>query len=189
MGNLVWTPNSFSFQLCYRVIERHKSMTKRPPKLRLLFLLLFSGAAAVVVSTWPRGGQLSIQTCLPIGLFGEASEVIHGQRYWQTQLDDIRTRRIAAENWERDNAAMQERLASILTGIDEQLVNRKLWMDDLYRRYPEMAPRVADARAAQLRTEADAVERADNLQKVNELMRRAAINLQRCEAAAKSKIR
>jgi hypothetical protein len=132
--------------------------------------------------TWPRTGQLKLDSCSPNGALAEISAMTHGNGFWRVQLDDIEGQRNLAENWDRNQAAIAARLAPIFAQIDDALAKIASQMAEIYKKYPDLAPNQAHQSAEQLRALADAIELADTERMVSEQMRKRLPVLRRCDA-------
>lgn len=139
--------------------------------------------------TWPTIGQLNVESCTPNTAIAKLSALIHGEGFWRVQLADIRHRLDENENWDRIQAENRRQISE----IDEVLRRDKVWVAEIYGKYPSLAPspeaQLADRmreRAEQIKAEADAVEFERVAQ---ETMRKELPMLQRCEAHIHEKLR
>ena len=71
--------------------------------------------------TWPRGGQLDTKTCLPELFIANMSARLHGERFWEIQLNDVRQRLAKVQNWDQAQAEQQRRIEPLLRKGDEAL--------------------------------------------------------------------
>jgi hypothetical protein len=135
--------------------------------------------------TWPTGGQLTTETCAPNGLIAGLSASIHGKGFWRTQMGDIRHQLDEAENWERTQAEIRQRVEAgtgeVIRGANEALA-------EIYREHPNLAPSQAQQFADRLRAQADAVERAEGDRLISEIIKRRLPVLRRCEVIIGEKL-
>lgn len=111
-------------------------------------------AAVAVYATWPGADTLDYSSCEPKGGVSRLSADLYGRFFWEQAL--TRARELANMKTTEMRLADAERLAR---QNDQRL-------EELYAKYPSIAPTSAERTAQRLRERADQIEAQDGLNRI-----------------------
>jgi hypothetical protein len=114
---------------------------------------LIGGALLAVWFMWPGSHELTAN-CEPESIFSSMRAMLFGKVFWEQQLDAVRTKAKAADNWDTT-------MATVDSSLKESLDKSRAELERLYAQHPDLAPSPAERRAQQLRDLADAIEAQD----------------------------
>jgi hypothetical protein len=107
--------------------------------------------------------------------------MIYGDKFWSVQLAGIRDSRLDAENWDRKQAEIQREADDIVRQYLPDLDAIKAQQDEIYKKYPSLAPTSAQVAAENLRERADEIEDNEARRLASEAMRKQVPILRQCE--------
>jgi hypothetical protein len=144
-------------------------------KRHIVFIII---VAIAFWATWPGANSVKLETCDPDSTFSHLSSIIYRANFWQTQLEHVRQDIVQNEkrkaNYERIRAAPQ---------IERQR------LEEIYQKYPKMAPSLSEREPDKLRARADEIESAEGFRVILEVNQKVLSMLQHCEAEIRSKLR
>jgi hypothetical protein len=132
--------------------------------------------AAATWATWPSADGVNLATCEPNGILARLSAIIHQDRFWQAQLDDIRLRAARAENWDRNQEEARAKIDAVLEAARKR-------MEDVYEKHPSLAPSPEQRAADRLRAVADEIEHAEGAKIMSDFNMKQLAMLRLCEDA------
>jgi hypothetical protein len=142
----------------------------------MIFLTILLALAAYV--TWPGGSSLDYSSCEPKGVLSQLSATIYGRFFWEQQLSHVRHLATDIKSLDASWAKMSDA---------GQKPNQDL--EDLYAKYPNMAPSASERAAERLRRSADRIEAQAALDQIFSFDKQALADARRCEQAIIEKLR
>ena len=134
-------------------------------------------AALAVYATWPGTDTMDYTTCEPKAGFSHLSASIYGRFFWEQALERARA------------LAGRKTMEDILRSAERQTKQRNQSLEEIYKKYPKMAP-TPDERAAQrLREQADQIEQRESLNRLYSMEREITTNALHCEQVIVQKLR
>lgn len=107
-----------------------------------------------VYATWPGADTLDYSSCEPKGGLSQLSANIYGRFFWEQAL--TRARELAGS----------KTLETFLTDAERQTRQNDQRLEELYAKYPQMAPSANERTAQRLREQADRIETQDALNRM-----------------------
>ena len=127
--------------------------------------------------TWPGQGILDYRSCKPKPVFPIVSELLYRRYFWEEAL---RQTREATAYWEREGPEFTKMFDSS-KAIGER--------EEIYRKYPDMAPSASERAAQALRDQADQIEANEAANKLRAMFERNARETRQCEQLIEDKLR
>lgn len=132
-----------------RLARRHPRLTKAA--------VAFSACLGLAVwASYPPKELAIDNACMPDGFWTAVSEAAYGDKFWRRQIQAVNH----GLQWlEREPKV----IAVANAKIDSQLQKSNAFLEEQYRRFPQLAPTPAQQYAFQLRELADKVENEEML--------------------------
>jgi hypothetical protein len=145
---------------------------------RKAIAVIGGSAIAITITALLPSTELSINdSCQISGPIQKLKSGVQGQRYWtkQLQLLDEEVRYLEAQ---------PERIRKVQQMVDEKtdeaLEKNREFMEEIYLKHPELRPSPHQTMANELQKQADAIERAELLEKLEQLRTQRLMALKSC---------
>ena len=155
----------------------HKLLLNRKRKAAAI---LFSCAIAIAIISLFPSTELSINdSCQISGPLQKLKSIVQGRRYWAKQLQLLDQEMQYLE-------AQPEKIRKVQQMVNEKtnevLEQNRQFMEELYSKHPELRPSPNQIVADDLRKQADAIEHAELLGKLEQLNAQRIIKLKSCRS-------
>lgn len=145
---------------------------------RKAIAVLFGCAIPIVVIALLPPTELSFNdSCQISGPIQKLKSSVQGKHYWAKQLqlldEEVRYWEAQPERFKNVQQMAQKR-------VNEALAKNRQFMEEIYSKYPELRPSPHQTMADELRKQADAIEHAELLEKLEQLRTQRLMTLKSC---------
>jgi hypothetical protein len=137
--------------------------------------------ALAAYATWPDDQSLDYKSCEPKGIFSELSATLYGKSFWEQARARAHSFAVGIEELDKDFAKMLD--------PTQAQRERDARDQDLYAKFPEMAPSPAERAAQRLRDQADRIESQEIINRQSAIHQKMISDARRCEAIISQKLR
>jgi hypothetical protein len=139
-------------------------------------------AAVAAYATWPGEDRLDYRSCEPKSGLSQLSATLYGRFFWEQALTRARDLAANTEKLDRDWAKMFEDRQRAREGDRRN-------QEDLYTKFPDIAPTGSQRSAQSLRDQADRIEEQETLNHLRSNDQKVITDARRCERAIIEKLR